>query len=316
MSDDLVDYYRTFLVESGMEIAMSWTVVRGLSKPVTIEDVVRRMGGDLSTLAERPLEAAYDEYDTSRPMVHIAQPGPAVSIIENNGFQGTRNEMMRALSQDAVLHNVYWQVNGQDRIHYAVRGRQLAGAELVDRDGMFWWGDDPPTLAPEVEALMDADPGPQRAVGMAVIEARTGVQLEKAWFKLPQLSFLIPDPTVVDATPEPPRDEGDPDLVAWLTFADTVQRTRVRELLVDLLADRFDLERGRFHPDSFDDHRALVADLESSGEPEQLAAARTVEVVDDEPANFDAAIVHSRSAFAEMWPDVRAAIVAIARGSS
>ncbi len=79
----------------------------------------------------------------------------------------------------------------------------------------------------------------------------------------------------------------------------------MRELLVDLLADRFDL-----------DHLALVADLESSGEPEQLAAARTIAVVDNEPDNFDAAIVQARSAFAEMWPDVRESIVTIARGSS
>lgn len=223
---------------------------------------------------------------------------------------------MRSLSKDAVLHNVYWQVNGQDRIHYAVRGRQLAGAELFDRDDMFWWGDDPQTLAPEVEALMDAEPGGQRTVGLAAIEARTGVHLEKQWFERPQLSFLIPDPAILDATPEPSRDSGDPDLVAWLTFAGTAQRGKVRELLIDLLADRFDLERGRFHPDFHDDHRALVVDLESSGEPDELAAARTIVVVDDEPENFDAAIVHARSAFAELWPDVRASIVAIARESS
>lgn len=180
---------------------------------------------------------------------------------------------------------------------------------------MHWWGDDPQSLAPEVESLLDAEPHFKRTVGMAVVEARTGVHLDASWVDRPQLSFVIPDPSAVDP-PEPATGDGDLDLMAWWTFADRVQQRKVRDLLIDLLADRFDVERGRLLPDSYDDHGYLISSLEASGEPQQVAAARTIATLDNEPGNVDLAIVHARSAFDEVWLDVRAAVMAVIRGNS
>lgn len=344
MSEELVEYYRDLMRSTGLDVALCWSVVRGLSKPVTIEDVVRRMGGDPTTLRERPLAAAYDDYDPDAPLIHLAQPGPAVIVVENNGFQATRPEVLRELSTDAVVHNIYWQVNGHDRWAYAVWRKVLATVDLEFPENRS--GDDPDCVASDLDPLLRSYDRPHRYAGLAAISLRTGVRLDADWLARPQLSFVA-TPLPSDPTPRSWVAWQEPDLYAWLMMADADRHGHVLARTLELLADRFGLsggglnhcvwllargERGSpeleeeaanllqsFAPNPELDHSIPIED---NPPWQRLQARNAIESMTSEPGpplgrhgDTFGFLHHARLAFGDTWPEVRATLLALARSS-
>lgn len=241
MTSKTTPYYDALLDRlPGIDEALCWTVVRGVDKPITVEQVVSRIGGDPATLTERDWWAAYDEYPAS--VVHLAQVGPAVTMFEVNGGEGRRPEVLRWLSDGACVHSVYWHVNGADRLMYAAYGRVLTEVDVFSPD--IRHGESPAALDDDVTeliAICENEEGSCRPAAMAVVEARTGVRLPMEWFEQPRLSVVITNPVPHDPRPPTSLARMDPDLHVWLKLAARDVRRAALARMARLLAGRFDL---------------------------------------------------------------------------
>jgi hypothetical protein len=83
-------------------------------------DVVGALGGDPS-VAPEPLAPLL----TGGPyaeMAAVGSVGDAVVALEFNGFQGSRPEVLRPASHEAVAVSVFWNAKGMSKFAYAVAG--------------------------------------------------------------------------------------------------------------------------------------------------------------------------------------------------
>lgn len=265
-------HYHALLDEVPMiDEALCWTVVRGVGPPITVEQVISRIGGDPTTLAERDWDAAFDHFPT--PVVHLAQIGSAVTMFEVNGMQGQRPEVLRWLSDRACVHSVYWHVNGADRLMYAAYGRVITGVDVFDPTQRH--GEDPAALDDDLQELvaLRADNGHDyRPAAMAVLERRTGVRLPTDWFEQPRLSVIIAEPLPDDPTPPTGLASVDPDLHVLLSLAGPEVRNAALVRLVRLLAERFDLSG---EPDVSQALAALASGAVASLPPRLLLELRS-----------------------------------------
>jgi hypothetical protein len=223
-----------------IEQALCWTVVRGLGKPVTVQQVIARLGADPATLAERDFDESFDRYPAG--VVQLAEVGSAVVLFEVNGSQGQRPEVLRWLSEGASVHGVYWHVNGADRLVYAAYGKVITGVDVFRPESRH--GVDPAALDEELQELvaLRADDGNEyRPAAMAVVERCTGVRLEAEWFERPRPSVIIAKPLPEDPSPPTALAAVDPDLHVLLTRAGREVQRAALVRTVRVLAERLDL---------------------------------------------------------------------------
>lgn len=95
----------------------------------------------------------------------------AAVLIEKNGFEGSRVEVLAALSSKGKAASVYWNVNGLVVFGCARHGKVLASVELLDADVAALPRGLPPFLS---DGGSDQSPV---AVGMAMVEQCTGVHV-------------------------------------------------------------------------------------------------------------------------------------------
>jgi Family of unknown function (DUF6461) len=240
MADDDVAWYRR-LLEAKPELVdevSCWTVIQPLTKPVTVAEVVRRLGGDPAEIEHR---TGWDS-DAPTSVVHLNQLGPAVVMAEVMDAEGIREEVLRWLSDGAVVHSSWWgSANGRSFLCYAAFGRLLTQLEHLDDDRPG--GEQPEALDEDRAALrgLTDDPDLDYPAQLALVERRTGVRLDAAWLDQPH-------PTVVlrKSIPDDPRPPGsfaatDPDLAAMLLLADEPAHRAALRWVLDLLADEQDL---------------------------------------------------------------------------
>jgi hypothetical protein len=92
MPSDLALRYRRLIGDERLEVlwmAMCWTVVEPVTKPVDVDEVVRRLGGGGDEGREQPVDLD-NVYDGSDGAFYVGQVGSAVAVLEVNGFQGSR----------------------------------------------------------------------------------------------------------------------------------------------------------------------------------------------------------------------------------
>lgn len=164
-----MDEAYTWVEDPGMckiGVAGCITVVTG-SRPV---EVLAAFGADIEPSAH-PWEYAWDRPE---PTVAVATVDDAVVAVEDNGFEGSRSEVLRVASRPARAGAVFWNVNGTRRVGLAEGGRVLCMFDPYDPQER--WGDDPDVAAPLVavatQRVTDQDPV---GVGMVVVERFTGV---------------------------------------------------------------------------------------------------------------------------------------------
>ncbi|MEV5764787.1 DUF6461 domain-containing protein [Micromonospora sp. NPDC052213] len=266
MSDDVVAYYRQFLDErSWYAEGLSWTVIQPASEPVTEDVVLRRLRGRRVDLTEIHFPHVNDFRpgmpDESK-VAYLTQVGPAVVMLQPNGFEGARREVLRWLSDGARVHNIDWTINGNGGISYAVYGKVLA---WVDKNAPGRrHGEQPDVLDHDLDGLREArrrwDAGDLAgadfdAEAMALVERRTGVRLDVGWvdgFEEPGQAVMIGD---IPRDPRPPGRFGheDPDLDARLRSAAEPTRRAALTLVARALADRF----------TFSDPEAVASTVDS-----------------------------------------------------
>src|SRR3982751_1202749 len=128
MPSEAVQRYEELLRRTALDTALCWTVVEPVTAPVTVEEAVRRLGGDPEAVAR----SVPDEVPDGWAVFHLHPVGSAVTLLEVNGSQGSRVEVLRRLSDGARVHSAFWNVNAVSRLSYAVYGKVLTAFEAFD----------------------------------------------------------------------------------------------------------------------------------------------------------------------------------------
>jgi hypothetical protein len=311
MSSDAVERYREFLRATALDTALCWTVVEPVTRPVTIEEVVRRLGGDPSTIAP----SAPDEVPPGHTAFHLHPAGSAVALLEVNDYQGSRPEVLRRLSDGARVHSAFWNVNAVSRLSYAVYGKVLASFEALPPP------EDPGPLDGDLDDLFTGDDW--QAALLAVVERRTGVVLDD-WVSRPHPVAVLPP---VPFDPQPPGFLGaaDPDLDALLRLAPERARRAALRLLVSGVAATFDLAdepavravvdalKTGFAEDEL--HYQALDGLQG-GDRQRRQALAAIQLAVAPPGHWQDpldAFYLASVALAERWPELRRQVRAIVR---
>jgi len=153
--------------DSTYEAAGCLTLVSGLE----IERALTAVGADLSRQSGTSTGFAAEGM-AAISAVSVLGEDAAVVLVEENGYEGSRPEVLKALSKKGAAASAFWNVNGVVRFGCARRGKVVYTAELPDDDA----GQVPRILRKLVSAAEaeDADPLPI-AVAMAV--TFTGIEL-------------------------------------------------------------------------------------------------------------------------------------------
>ena len=105
---------------------MYWSVVEGIDTPVTVDEAVRRLGGDPAQLVEASGEELIDDLSCDAS-VCVEQRGSGVVLFVTGNYQSVRSEVIRRLSADSRVHSTSWHFSGWDIMLYAAYGTLLTG---------------------------------------------------------------------------------------------------------------------------------------------------------------------------------------------
>jgi hypothetical protein len=111
------------------------------------------------------------------PIVLIDLIGEWVVILEDGGYQGTRDEVARQVSKGAEMVSVYWDAKGLRYFLYAVDGEVITKFEPGGRERS---GSDPDRLNAQM-ADLPFEPGKLVASALALAERITGVEFKQDW---------------------------------------------------------------------------------------------------------------------------------------
>jgi hypothetical protein len=184
--------------------AFCLSLVRGLDEA----ELLRRLGGERSqpgtlTLAEAGELAG--SFHAGYPQIILAAKADGWSVaVENNGWEGSRPEVLRALSQGTQAVSVYQNVNALRSFNHAVDGEVLVTFEPLFPEQR--WGSQPDLLLPQMRAVgLDPDRqeppyGEVDTAAMALAERLTGVHLDPTLLDGPlrgaEITPLLDDPPV------------------------------------------------------------------------------------------------------------------------
>ena len=341
MPSNDVAHYEQFLRERPWleESGFCLTVVEPVTAAVEVIDVAARMGREVraSEAGERP--TPYDEGGPGYGGTFLAALVEGrVMLFEDEGLQGSRPEVLRWLSDRARAWSLFWNVERDCSLSYAVYGHVLTALEPSDPSRR--WGKDPAALDEELQVLVAATEADDdwRPAAMAAVERCGGARFDQAWLDR-ATTFVIDREHPPD--PRPPGGIGydDPDLDARLRVAPPeLQSSIIVDLLHDL-AERYDLAEEPVVGRIFDRLPGLVEDYDDALMREfvtlgaQLSAAWDAERGDDithsgpawsrmQAANTFRAVLlppgawgsgldafaSASYALGEDWPDVRARI--------
>ena len=166
--------------------AACFTAVTGVASA----EVVRRFGADPATARTATFAGSFNELTGSTPLVYDELDG-GVLVAENNGWQGSKTEVLEAVSRGGTAASVYWSVNADMSFLYVVDGVLVAWFDplLV---GHAWSGSDPESVRRQTVSLPFGLDGP-RSASLALVERLTGIRLERRWLERPHRCVDVPD---------------------------------------------------------------------------------------------------------------------------
>jgi hypothetical protein len=170
------------------------TLVRGLDQA----EVLRRFGGERSqprTLTAAEAGELSGSFHAGYPQLVLVATADGWSVaVEDNGYEGWRPEVLRALSPSTQAVSVY--DNGSEGyFSYAADGRLLVQFELLFPQRR--WGSQPDLLLPQMRTVgLDPDwqkppPGELDTAALALAERVTGVHLDPSMLDGPLLAAEI-----------------------------------------------------------------------------------------------------------------------------
>ncbi|MFI7425385.1 DUF6461 domain-containing protein [Micromonospora sp. NPDC049836] len=235
MTDDTLAHYGQFLDRhQGFAQAACVTYAQGVDE----DAFIRAFGGDPADTASRSLreldaELAPYHYNQIPCALLVTRVGDWLVGIEENGFQGSRPEVLRGASAGGAAVSVYWNVNGTNRFAYHVAGRRAVGFDMYHPEER--WGGDPDALLDDMADLTFDAPW---ASGLVLAERVSGVRLDDATLAgVFRRVFLTPVPE--DLVPEGVEDRAalDDPFVRSVLAEPTVERLpEITRFLAHLVA--------------------------------------------------------------------------------
>ncbi|MEV4706107.1 DUF6461 domain-containing protein [Actinoplanes sp. NPDC049316] len=153
---------------SPLAMAATVTVITG----ATADQALRAFGADPrrpepidAILRDLSLQSSHD------PWVTLLDTGAAVLVVEENGFRGTRPEVLVAASSGGRAASMFWNVNALTQLSLAERGRLLAAFEPWGRE------DVPAEVAAALDGLDFAEAGDRVEKGLVAVERFTGTRI-------------------------------------------------------------------------------------------------------------------------------------------
>jgi hypothetical protein len=182
--------------------AFCFSLVRGLDEA----EVLRRLGAERSQPRRLTLGEAAElsmSFHAGYPkLVLAAKVGGWVVAVEDNGYEGSRPEVLRVLSDGTQVVSVYRNVNALGCFSYAVDGVLVVGFEPLFPQRR--WGSHPDLLLPLMRAVgLDPDwsQPPYGTVDLAALALAgrlTGVHLDASLLDRPlaaaEVTPRLPDP--------------------------------------------------------------------------------------------------------------------------
>ena len=186
------------------------TLVRGLDE----REVLGRFGGERSrprTLTAAAAGELSGSFQAGYPQIVLVTKADGWAVaVEDNGWEGSRPEVLRALSGGTQVVSVYRNVNALGYFSDAVDGQLLVQFEPLFPQRR--WGSHPDLLLPQMRAVgldPDRDEPPYGDIdtaALALAERVTGVHLEAALLDGPLLGAaiapLLADPPASFSLPE------------------------------------------------------------------------------------------------------------------
>ncbi|MFI7344020.1 DUF6461 domain-containing protein [Streptomyces sp. NPDC050085] len=170
------------LTDLGLAEAATFTAVRGADE----DAVIRLFGGDLGQASPMYLEELREHYDGD--LILVSRSGPAVVVVENNNYQGAREEVLRPLSRLGRSASAFWNVNAVSQLSLAEDGLVLSMLDMVMPEDAF--GARPEAWQPLLEGLAFGV-GSGWGEGLAAVERATGARFDSAWVRGPHRAVAI-----------------------------------------------------------------------------------------------------------------------------
>ncbi|WP_220182956.1 DUF6461 domain-containing protein [Sphaerisporangium album] len=224
MNSEVLAHYGR-LVEETLTVPLCITWVEDLPAADALAAAGRREDGMGSRTYAETVQAAYDAIPVHAGAALAGALGEWTVLVEPNGFQGSRPDVLTGLSRRGRALSVFWNANGDGQLAYAEHGRLLAVFDLFDPEELE---ELPAALSAWTELAEQDDP---RVAGLALGEAVTRRRLEPGWLagehmsavldapqdivdtsavdqdRIDHLAYLAEDPRVADlvANPDPGR---------------------------------------------------------------------------------------------------------------
>lgn len=150
----------------------------------TEEELIDRYGGDPSTAFPATLDQAWDLAAAGGPVLFVRSVRGLVVAVEDNGWQGTRPEVLREVTAGGGrMISVFWNVNALSEVNLAENGVPRVSFEGLSPAERL--GPDPDRLLPAMRQVgypaddaADDGPDPQWKERMlALVGAVTGVEV-------------------------------------------------------------------------------------------------------------------------------------------
>jgi hypothetical protein len=134
------------------------------------------------------VQLAYDAVPAHNGAAMAGSCGPWTVLLEPNGYQGSRPEIVSQLSRQGRALSVLWNANNDGHLAYAERGNVLTVIDLYDPEALE---DLPDALSAWRDLAGEDDP---RSAGLALGEMVTGQRLDAEWLAGEHPSAILDAP--------------------------------------------------------------------------------------------------------------------------
>ncbi|MET8339542.1 DUF6461 domain-containing protein [Streptosporangium canum] len=193
MDSDALTHYRK-LLEENLDVPLCVTWIECMPATEALVAAGGQEDGSGRRTFAQTVQAAYDALPARAGAAMAGSLGSWTVLVEPNGFQGTRPEVLARLARQRRALSVFWNANGDGQLAYAEHGRVLVTADLFDPEELEDLEDLPDALSAWPELAEQDD---LRSAALTLGEMLAGGRLEAEWLAAEHQS------AVLDAYTEP-----------------------------------------------------------------------------------------------------------------
>ncbi|MFG1960029.1 DUF6461 domain-containing protein [Nonomuraea sp. NPDC049028] len=177
MDSDALTHYRK-LLEENLDVPLCVTWIECMPANEALVAAGGQEDGSGRRTFAQTVQAAYDALPARAGAAMAGSLGSWTVLVEPNGFQGTRPEVLARLARQGRALSVFWNANGDGQLAYAEHGRVLVTADLFDPEELEDLEDLPDVLSAWPELAEQDD---LRSAALTLGEMLAGGRLEAEW---------------------------------------------------------------------------------------------------------------------------------------